>query len=131
MSEGEGGANHRNIFSYFNGSTTVYGDPLTIHRHLTRALDGDPNRVIGETHAGLAGERENYPDEESWQAALAQEVATAPMRVDAGERLIGAIRGVFGMVPFDPATGSGATEKHCMDALEAFVALVEKKNRTG
>lgn len=108
----------REVFSYFDGAREVWADPLTIHRRLTRALDGDPNSVLAAIQRGR-----EMPD------------ATPPYVPDAGalkqaddaiERLLPAIREVFAM-PFDRMTGQGATEGDCLAAVSKFVAFMEKK----
>ncbi len=117
------------VFPYFDGAATVYADPLAIHRQLTRALDGNPNRVLVDVAIGKAEEREAYLDEESWELAVAQEEATEELRYAATEKLLAAIRQVFQMAPFDRATGQGATEKHCRDALAAFCDYMEEAKK--
>lgn len=98
----------RDIFQYFNGECEAWGDPLAIHRRLTLALGGHPNRYIE-------------------QAKAAEELVAA----EAEEKLDEAIRIAFRMVPFDPLTGSGATENHCRAALAAYADFLEKKNPSG
>ena len=120
----------RKVFSYFNGASTVFADPLVIHRRLTRSLGGNPNEVCSRADLGIAGPREDYPTEEDYQAAIEQEIASEPMRFDASEQLMDAVREVFVMAPFDTATGEGATELDCRNALAAFVTFLTDQKKT-
>ncbi len=43
----------RNVFSYHNGTSTIFADPLVIHRRLTRALGGNPNEVCSRADLGV------------------------------------------------------------------------------
>ncbi len=117
------------IFSYYNGKAVVFADPLTIHRRLTRAFDGAPNETLAKIDLGLAGPREDYPSDEDYADAIKSEQATEPMRYEATERMLSAIRDVFHMEPFNFADGSGATEADCRGALDAFIAFMESKKK--
>ena len=123
-------SDRKNVFSYFNGAETIYADPLAIYRRLAHALGGNPNEVVQRSELGITGPREAYPDDQAYEEALAAEVASEPMRFEAMEQLLEAIRVVFRMEPFVPATGKGATEKDCRDAFEAFIAYLEDQKKS-
>jgi hypothetical protein len=96
----------RKIFGpYHNGSRLVYGDPLKIHRRLTVALKGDPNKVISDSK------------DPNYQVAA---VAT--------EKLARAATEAFDLLPLDPQTGQGATEDEALSVLATFNEWLEKKD---
>src|SRR5262247_2191792 len=75
----------------------TYGDPLALYRRLSSALDGEPN---------------------TWLRKLKSE--SEQERFDALDRIVPAALEVFGLVPFDPATGQGAQEIDCVNVFKAF-----------
>jgi hypothetical protein len=97
-------AAERQVFAYFNGLATVYGDPMRVLRAMLAAFDGDPNPTI---------EQMDSPEPTLW--------------VPAAERMVAAVREVFGMAPFDPATGQGATDADCLAALQAWQGWMAAK----
>lgn len=128
-------------FRYANGAMTagsdsrpvvVWGDPIRIHRRLVRALNGDPNRVIK-----MAADPEPEVDtgveltpEEAAAFQLRMQMQNQ-MRLSAQEELIAAIREAFDMVPFDPVSGSGATEWHCRNAFNRYLDYSERQKKNG
>ncbi len=116
---------------YWNGMADVYGDPMVLHEELYHLLDGNPNRVLMEAEVDRAPAREGFPGtEEEYQAAVAQRAAMEPLAYQARKRLVAAVRQVFGMMPFDPATGVGATVAQCRKVLEEFCRYEVKKKQT-
>lgn len=98
----------KQCFKYFNGETSLYGDPLALQRRLTMACKCDPNELWEQTQEGV-------PLDQRW---LAQ------------EKMCKAVREAFGMVPFDPLTGTGARDEHCLAAWNEFWSWMgEKKNQ--
>ncbi len=96
----------KKIFSYFDGTAEVWGDPIAIERRLTQLLDGNPNAFIT---------RSTDPN--------------GTMAYEAAERLWAAVRVAFDM-PFTKADG-GATEDQVTAALDKFSDYLEKKNQSG
>lgn len=94
-------AESRGIFQYHRGDKLVYGDPLRIQRDLYAALR-DPDAVFAAVEKG---------------------------DVAAASALNEAARKAFGMVPFDPETGAGATDEDCDGALDALWECLEKKRK--
>ena len=98
-------AGRHDIFQYFNGEADVWGDPWAVRCKLAQALGGDLPAIV-----------EQFNDRENEARALA-----------AAEKLVAAARVAFGMKPFDPETGEGATHGHCVEAYRAFVEFCEAK----
>ena len=96
----------RNIFRYWNGIAYVWGDPLQIYRRLLVAFGGD----MGPTYANAASE-------------------DPAISLPALGELADKVRDAFGMVPFDQATGQGATESDCLDALADWSAHLGLKKK--
>lgn len=97
----------RRVFRYFNGVADVYGDPVAIYRQLLGAFGGDLDLIV---------ENSLHPAPEVSAPAIG--------------RLVDAVRSAFSMVPFDPATGEGATEPDCLAALDQWRGWIqEKKSR--
>ena len=87
----------RQVFGpYFDGQQSRYGDPLAINRRLTAALGGDQS-AIAKYHA----------DPQAQEAVLR------------------AARIALELVPFDPATGSGALDIDAETALRSFLEFLE------
>ena len=112
----------RKVFPYFNGAAQVWGDPLAIYRALMKEFDGDTTPVL-EAFRSRAQIPAGTPPEE---AAAAMAAGEACWTAAAG-RLVEFVRKAFAMVPFDPATGCGATEEDCLAALEAYHAWMATK----
>jgi hypothetical protein len=114
--------NRTDVFGpYWNGRAEVWGDPFALHEDLVHALDGDPNRVLAEAEADRLPPREHFATEEEYQEVVARVALAEPMAYRAKKLLVAAVRQVFGMAPFDPQTGEGATAKQCRKVLEDFV----------
>lgn len=88
-------------FSYFNGKERVFGNPLRLQRDLYAAL-GDPDAAFADSEKG---------------DCRAQNI------------IVDNVREVFGMAPFDPATGEGADDDCCEDALSALWAFLDAKKK--
>ena len=84
-------------FEYFNGAKVVYGDPYAIFRQLIAGCDGDFEGVV--------------------KAWLGDNIA---MRVKAIDKLLAVSRKAFAMVPFNPMTGTGATDEEVQQVMETF-----------
>lgn len=87
---------------YQAGGKYVYADPFRIRRLLSSALPGD-------TASRLLDEWENPAS---------------------AERFLDAIRAVFGLEPFDPATGQGATEDAVIEIWNGWQAFCNQKKTT-
>src|SRR5262245_37218509 len=97
----------RRVFKYFDGASWVYGDPLEMKRRFAHELGGDANKVLADMDSELE-----------------------PLRYEATERVLAAVRLVFQMRPFDRAEGSGADEEHCLQALDALLAYPGAQTKT-
>lgn len=97
------------VFSYFDGEKTVFGDPLRVERELYQSL-AVTNRGPDEVFAAYASK-----DPALWMPAVGL--------------VVEAVRRAFAMAPFDPATGRGATEAHCRDAVEALWDYLDLKKK--
>ena len=95
------------VFRFFDGEKPRYGDPLKIHRELYMAL-GSPDEVFAAYESD---------DPAAWMPAAG--------------RIAEAARLAFPMAPFDPATGKGATEQHCRDAVDALWACLAGEKKAG
>ena len=97
----------RMVFAYTTPSRAVKADPQAVYVGLTRALGGNPQAVLD------AASSENLP-----------------AAIDAEEQMVAAARQTFGMDPFDPETGAGATGAMCLRVLDEFLLFCngEKKN---
>ncbi len=79
----------------------VFADPFRVRRLLDSLLPGDEaNRIVGQ-----------WPNGDC-------------------ERLVATVRQVFGLLPFDPATGTGATEEAVIEIWDAWQGWCQKKNPT-
>lgn len=85
----------------------VYGDPFRLNRQLVHLLDGSPGTVL-----------------------RALKSAEEPVRFEATEKIVDAARQVFGLVPFNPADGSGALDTDALALARRFIEWVDavKKN---
>lgn len=98
----------RNIFEYFDGEKKLFGDPLALQRKIRIALGADWDFVREHTGPG---------DHEEPQKSIAH------------GKMLAAVREAFGMRPFDPLSGKGATDKLCLATWNTFSSwLDEKKN---
>lgn len=90
---------------YSNGARDgVYADPQAVYRRLVYALGGDPNSVL-EQHRS----------------------AEPTVKFQATTRLVEASQFAFGLAPFDPNTGGGCLESHCLRILQDYLDWVDKK----
>jgi hypothetical protein len=120
----------RRVFGpYHDGAAQVYGDPLEIYRALQRALGGQFRQVLKDARTTGPADAESDTEEQRQRKADARTVADG-VAFPAIERLLAAVRVAFRMKPFDPATGQGALERDCHQALDDFLWFLsaEKKN---
>lgn len=104
----------RDIFKYNNGEKEVFGDPMAIDRTI-RARLGNPAKIIEQVNSIDL----NTADSPQLSQGL-----------QAQETMCVAVREAFGLKPFDPETGKGATESHCFAVWAQFVNFLdEKKNQ--
>lgn len=94
----------RKVFSYYDGAQRVFGDPMRILRGMLREFAGDPNPAL---------ENMNHAEAAVWVPAM--------------EGVVAAVRIAFDMVPYDKATGTGATEADCLAALHAWQEYLNSK----
>ena len=92
------------IFKYHDGAQPRCGDPTTLRRRLIQRL-GDPGAVVAKINAGTASKAD---------------LQTVLDALGASEQLIEGVRDVFGMQPFDGATGQGATDAMVLGVARAF-----------
>lgn len=96
----------RKVFSYFNGSATIFADPMAIKRRIAHATKGQESQILADCKSDLE-----------------------PVAFAAWEKFLAATREAFEMVPFNPVDGTGSTEEDCIDAWNAFVDYRVKKKR--
>lgn len=101
----------KDVFQYWNGSATVFADPMAVHRELTLALDGNPQAVLEKLEKDEQGE---------YRQPL-------PVALQALGKLLAAVRQVFQMPAIAPATGEGATDDECLAAVNAYLAWADQK----
>ena len=94
----------RQVFTYFNGVKQVCADPLAVFRKVVAAFDGDVNTTLEQLDSDQPG---------LWAMATT--------------RMIDVVREAFPMVPFDGDTGEGATDRDCLDALNAWRTWMNAK----
>lgn len=127
----------RAAVKYFNGESEVWGDPLTIMRRLEYALQGQAMKVIREALSpspSVEEIKENTPEGQQLRERVRAEHLHKTF--EAKERLLPAIKIAFGMKPFDPDVRRnpecrGATEKHCIDAIKAWVKYYVSVKKNG
>lgn len=90
----------RAVFTYYNGERDVSADPLRLQRNLYIAL-GKPDEAFEAYRQGDA---------------------------HAANCIIDNAREVFGMVPFNAETGTGAWDEDVEEALAALWDYLEKKS---
>lgn len=131
----------RKIFRYHDGQRWRWADPMRIRRILQKETGGDfwhvydlaaevPRRLAAgakfDQRCREALERgEEVPDEEARPEPPDGE------HFEAQEAILDATRAAFDMPPFDPETGSGATEEVCREALSAWMDWLEGKADAG
>jgi hypothetical protein len=98
----------RKVFPYFNGVAQVWGDPVSIYRRFLAACDGDINLILSRVDGDTCEKQPLL-----WAETM--------------DRLMGVVREVLGMQPFDATTGKGATDRDCLDALQAWQAWMNEK----
>jgi hypothetical protein len=88
----------RRVFTYFNGTTDVFGDPIPCRRKLVIATGGKLTELLAAFYGdGTEG------------SATAAEV------------LLPAVRTALALPNFDPVTGSGCTDADVEAALHALL----------
>ena len=95
------------------------GDPLRIYRTLLLHCRGDINQVISDSHATIPAQ---YSPEGT---KLSDEQPDLLKRYQSTDLLISATRAAFNMVPFDPQTGTGATDALCLSVFDTFMEWLE------
>lgn len=142
------------LFSYSNGSGTVYADPWRLQRALSAAADGNLGDLYERAFPGdfeptplqqgvidgaAARASEAEPDESKKQESAERERQNllgqfrrrhAESAAEALDLLVAAVRKGFGLPGIDPATGSGVTDEECLDSLHAWFEWRAKKNES-
>ena len=128
--EGEAQRAHgeRMAYRYHDGKGEVWADPVLLHRKLVRALDGD----LAAAFEAVQVKRTRLP---AAPGATVDLTAPAPpmvelphdmlRRLDGEERMAAAGRQAFGLAPFDPATGQGATDGKALELVYSFADWLE------
>jgi hypothetical protein len=97
----------KSCFKYFNGEVELFGDPLALRRKLNVSCGCDPAEL--------------------WDRMEKSESLTEKWALQG--KMWQAVREAFGMLPFDPLTGKGAQDEHCIKAWNDFwLWMDEKKN---
>lgn len=94
-------------FVYHTGAGRAYADPIAVYRRLWIECGGSPQDLLASS-----------------------ESEAQPLAVPATEKLIGAVRRSFALVPFDSSTGRGATDDHVYAVLDAFCDFLAEKKKT-
>jgi hypothetical protein len=103
----------KKIFRYFDGRGDAHADPLAVYRSFMECFDGDPDPVLKAARGGRRPEGEPEPPAEKLS------------RLRAEAELARAAQVCLEMVPFDRATGEGATEEDCLRALYSWLEWLE------
>ncbi len=98
----------RRVFQYWNGVAQVWGDPVRIYRRVLSASDGDINILLERTSPEV-------------------QVVTPTLWAESVERLVQVVRDAFEMAPFNPETGTGATETDCLNAIKSWQGWMDEK----
>lgn len=120
----------REIFSYHYGQGVRYADPHAVQRVLHAQLGGSLAEVIRQANGGKKAPPPGSPP----GTPPENDGPPVPPEVWSGawERLYVATIAAFGLRPFDPATGQGATEPECKELLTRFfhwqADLLKKKD---
>lgn len=109
----------RRVFPYDSGGGPVYGDPVAIQTRLTVALGGRLNRLLADFY--FDSKQDGLTEEQREAGRLAS--------CAAAEQIRAAVREAFGLVPFDPLTGAGATAADCDRALAAWLRWVDEAKK--
>lgn len=119
----------RMVFSYHDGETTVYIDPLAAYRKIMVMTRGKPNQLQESMMARLEA-----PDpklmETAPQAYLAMEneyASKLQAAAEAAELLENVVRSIFQMKPFDRMTGKGADAYLCLKVWKDFARFMAQK----
>ena len=120
----------RTFGPFWNGSANVYADPLEVHRLLEKATKSRVNLLCRNAQHKGPEDAEGDDDETLENKALARAMSDA-IAFPAIEELLAATREAFGLTPFDPATGTGATTRDCWAVLNAYFDFnAEQKKST-
>jgi hypothetical protein len=95
----------------------VFGDPLAIWNRLVKATDGQADEAIHAIYPVI--DMDPLTGKE-----LPETAGQASRRAEAEERLLAAVHEAFGMLPFDPATGTGAVSQDCWSAFNSYLRWV-------
>ena len=120
------------VFPYYNGSAKVYGDPEDLHLRLLEAAQGQLGKLLEKSRErGPENEKEDTPEVRAAKEEERQLVFLGA--IPALRKLESLTRMAFGMIPFDPETGRGATSRDCNATLTAFFRFLdgEKKSTDG
>jgi len=128
----------RQVFGYHDGQRERYADPLRVRRLLQKETGGELWHVWALANGvqqalGAVARFDRQCREAAEQGLPAPDEASRPEgptgeMFDAEEALLDAARVAFDLPPFDPDTGTGATEEVCRDCLAAWLDFVSKKN---
>lgn len=109
------------VFQFFDGEKTRYGDPVEIQYDLYLNLL-TPDETLDDCDLDVPQAQEGQPPPDPVEVAAAMH-----RKFNARKLVMAAVREAFGMVPFDQATGKGATFEHCRTALDVLWECLAKK----
>lgn len=114
---------------YWNGEREVYGDPLEINMALVGHARGQLARLIEASKSKGPDDAETDTEEERANKEVLRDRANA-VAFPALYKMREVARLAFDLVPFDRATGNGATAKDCDRVLTDFFAFLSEQKKS-
>lgn len=108
----------REIYSYHNGVSEVFADPLALKRKLVQAARGDLAGLISRAS----------PPEETLQA---EDPDRTLDRMNAETELLAVVRAAFQLSEVNPATGEGCTDSMVWRVWDHFGDYVSGEKKRG
>ena len=116
----------RLIFEYAVAGVKRFADPLAVRRALLRASLGEFDQIDRESR-----DRPPAPDGAGgWVEQGPEDAGAVLAREDAREKLHRVVCAAFGLPPFDPDSGAGATEAESSALLDRFMDFMAGKGKT-
>lgn len=94
------------LFRYHDGQRFRFADPIAVYRMLWIECGGNPQDLLASS-----------------------ESATPQLAVPSAEKMVGAVRRVFALAPFDSETGGGCTDADAYAVLDGFCDFLDEKKK--